>query len=490
MKVQVHQHFDSGLPEGDTHPYRTGAWRPQSKEYDAWDLEVEGEIPDDLAGCYLRNTENPLLPSLERYHPFDGDGLLHAISFADGEAVYRSRFVPTDGFRAEREAGHALYAGAAENLSLARRSCTLGARPNMKDASSTDVVVHAGQALTSFWLCGDLYAFDPWSLEPAGKADFGGRFPAEGVSAHPKIDEVSGEMLFFNYGTEAPYMHYGVLDARGQLAHYVDVPLPGPRLPHDMAFTERFAIVNDCPMFWDPKALAGGHHVTRFYPELPTRFGVIPRRGGSDEIRWFEAEPTFVLHWVNAYEDGDEVVLDGFFQADPSPQRVPGWSFEQNLFRYLDLYSMQARAHRWRFNLATGETKEERLSDRIQEFGMINGRYGGRRHRYSYNALPAEGWFGFEGIIKRDYETGAETVVRLPEGVYASETAMAPRLGSRAEDDGYLVTFTMDVPNDRSACWIFDAAQPEAGPVAKVALPERIASGTHAFWHAGERPAS
>ena len=97
MKVQVHERFESELPEGDEHPYRTGAWRPQTTEYDAWDLEVEGEIPRDLAGTYLRNTENPLLPAIERYHPFDGDGMLHSISFADGEAVYQSA-------RAERHA--------------------------------------------------------------------------------------------------------------------------------------------------------------------------------------------------------------------------------------------------------------------------------------------------------------------------------------------------------------------------------------------------
>lgn len=120
---------------------------------------------------------------------------------------------------------------------------------------------------------------------------------------------------------------------------------------------------------------------------------------------------------------------------------------------------------------------------------MINGRYAGLRHRYSYNALPAEGWFGFEGLIKRDFERDVEDVLRLPEGTYCSETAMAPRVGSRAEDDGYLVTFTLDVPNDRSECWILDAAHPTAGPLAKIALPERIASGTHAFWHAGVRPA-
>jgi carotenoid cleavage dioxygenase len=283
-------------------------------------------------------------------------------------------------------------------------------------------------------------------------------------------------------------MHYGVVDAQGQLAHYIEIPLPGPRLPHDMAFTEHYAIVNDCPMFWDPSLLAQGHHVTRFYPEMPTRFGIVPRKGQSDEVRWFEADPTFVLHWINAYEDGDEIVLDGFFQEDPSPRRIKGWTFEQNLFRYLDLYSMKAKSHRWRFNLKTGETKEEHLSDRIQEFGMINGRHGGRRHRYSYNALPAHGWFGFEGLIKQDVEAGTEEVVKLPEGTYASETVMAPRRGSTAEDDGYLVTFTMDVVNDRSECLILDAANPTSEPVARVSLPERISSGTHAFWHGAPRP--
>ena len=117
---------------------------------------------------------------------------------------------------------------------------------------------------------------------------------------------------------------------------------------------------------------------------------------------------------------------------------------------------------------------------------MINGRYGGRPYRYSYNALPCEGWFGFRGIIKQDVERGTEAVYELPEGVYASETVMAPRLGSRAEDDGYLVTFTMDVGADRSECLILDAAQPTAGPLARISLPERISCGTHAFWHAAQ----
>ena len=76
MKVEVNQRFNSLLPENDVHPYRTGAWQPQSTEYSASEMLVTGEIPKDLNGVYLRNTENPLHDSLERYHPFDGDGIL------------------------------------------------------------------------------------------------------------------------------------------------------------------------------------------------------------------------------------------------------------------------------------------------------------------------------------------------------------------------------------------------------------------------------
>ena len=75
----------------------------------------DGELPDDLYGVYLRNTENPLHPAIVRYHPFDGDGMIHKVSFRDGKVSYRNRFVRTDGLLAEQEAGRSLWAGLAEN---------------------------------------------------------------------------------------------------------------------------------------------------------------------------------------------------------------------------------------------------------------------------------------------------------------------------------------------------------------------------------------
>ena len=83
-----------------------------------------------------------------------------------------------------------------------------------------------------------------------------------------------------------------------------------------------------------------------------------------------------MLHWVNAYEDGDEIVLDGFFQDDPVPADDGAGSLYQRLFRSLAADRLQTRLHRWRLNLRTGLAKEERLTDTISEFGMINAGVG------------------------------------------------------------------------------------------------------------------
>jgi len=482
MKTQIHRTFESRLPANDDHPYRTGAWRPQHTEFDAWDLDVEGEIPSDLNGVYLRNTENPIFDALVRYHPFDGDAMLHSMSFDAGTAKYANRFVRTESLNAELQAGEPLFAGLLEPPKLTKHPHGWGARTMMKDASSTDVVVHRGVALTSHYQCGDLYRHDPVTLADLGRESWSGRFPAEGVSAHQKVDENTGELLFFNYSTKAPYMHYGVVDADGELAHYIDVPLPGPRLPHDMAFTDNYAILNDCPFFWDEDMVARGVYSPNFHKDMPTRFAVVPRRGSTSDIRWFEAAPTFVLHWINAYEDGDEVVLDGFFQHPSGNRLPPGSGVLAHAFAALDMYHIETRPHRWRFNMATGECSEERLSDRIMEFGMINGQHGGKPYRYAFNALPTPGRFTFDGIVKHDLAVGTEEVFTFGEGVFGSETVMAPRDRSTAEDEGYLVTFTTDIVNDRSECLILDAADPTSGPLARIRLPERISSGTHATW--------
>ena len=171
MIADIVHSVESTLPENDDHPYRTGPWRPQSNEWNAVPEVVQGELPADLDGMYSRHTENPVHPALLHYHPFDGDGMLHMIEFRDGRAAYRNRFVRTDGFRIEAEAGGAQWAGFIESPADALREDGWGARTRMKDASSTDVVVHRGVALSSFFMCGDLYRTDLSSGDTLGSGE-------------------------------------------------------------------------------------------------------------------------------------------------------------------------------------------------------------------------------------------------------------------------------------------------------------------------------
>ncbi|HQP20284.1 MAG TPA: carotenoid oxygenase family protein, partial [Phenylobacterium sp.] len=290
MKMERLPLVQSSL-QPSNHPYLNGAWTPQHEEVDAWDLDViEGQIPTDIDGVYVRNTENQIHQPLGRYHPFDGDGMIHVIDFKNGKADYRNRFVRTRGFQAEQEARQSLWGGLMDGPEVSLRP-GFGAHGGLKDSSSTDVVVHGGKIVSTFYQCGEAYWLDPNTLEQGGVASWG---PLDGVSAHTKIDEATGELLFFNYSKHAPYMHYGVVDKSGKLVHYVPVPLPGPRLPHDMVFTANYAILNDLPVFWDEELLKRGVHAVRHHKGIPSRFAVIPRRGETKDIKWFEADPTYI----------------------------------------------------------------------------------------------------------------------------------------------------------------------------------------------------
>lgn len=462
------------------HPYLNGAWTPLHEEVDAWDLDViAGRIPEDLDGIYLRNTENQVHEPLGRYHPFDGDGMIHQIDFERGRVSYRNRWVRTRCFAAEQEAGRSLWGGLADPPGTSLRP-GFGAHQGLKDSSSTDVIVHAGVALSTFYQCGEAYCLNPATLEPLGIATWA---PLDGVSAHPKVDERTEELLFFNYSKHAPFMHYGVVDRHGTLVHYVPIELPGPRLPHDMCFTEHYAILNDFPVFWDPKLLEKNIHAVRLDPKLPSRFAIIPRRGGVAELRWFEAAPTYVLHWLNAFEDDDAIVLDGYFEDDPCPAPLPNApaGFEQ-MMAHLDEDSFKPRLHRWRFDLRTGKTCEERLDDKLLEFGTINQRYATKRHRYTYSTTSLPGWFLFTGFVKHDLDERRSWSLPLEPGRFGSEPVFAPRVDARAEDDGYLVSFIIDENTKSSECILIDAADFDAGLVCRIALPHKLCSGTHAWW--------
>lgn len=465
-------------------PYLNGAWEPTDTEWTAStpDLKIRGELPRDLAGIYLRNGHNQVHAPLGKYHPFDGDGMVHAMRFEDGRVEYRNRWVRTTGFLAEQAAGRSLWPGIIEpRRAVLRGWGSIGA---MKDNAGTDVIVHAGKAIVAMSQCSEPYRLDPFTLETLGPdPQWARRLGQRGICSHFQVDEHTGEMMFFNYGEQPPYMNYGVVSADNQLVHYEPIDLPGARWPHDLGMTERHCVLHDLPMFFDQEGLARGQHRLKFHRDVPARFGVIPRFGTNRDVRWFEAMPCYILHLANCYEQGDEVVMEGCIQTNPVPDlsHLPKEGYARML-ALLDMRLQETRMHRWRFNLKTGQTREEDLDDEVTEFPMVNGRHKGRPYRYAYNAHMTPGFWHLDGLKRYDLKTGATQTWRAPQGCYVSEAPFAPRVGALAEDDGYLISFMNDAARRRASCVVFDAKDITQGPVCEIELPGFIPLGAHAYW--------
>ncbi|WP_306360351.1 carotenoid oxygenase family protein [Nocardia sp. CC227C] len=465
--------------EALANPYLEGPYAPTAEEVTATDLPVlAGELPADLDGVYVRNGPNPQFAPLGRYHWFDGDGMLHAVHFDGGKATYRNRYVRTREFEAERAAGTALWRGVIEpwegNPAGDRRE---------RNSANTDVVFHHGNLLALWYRAGKPYAVDPITLETRGTDEFGGTLPGE-VSAHAKVDERTEEFVFFDYGIHAPYLRYGVADPSGQVTHYTGIELPGPRLPHDMAITENWSILMDLPLYNDPRAAAAGRFKLFFDRELPSRFAVLPRRGDGARVRWFEAKPGYIYHTVNAWEDGDEIVMVACRVARPSPASDRTHPLAQ-LLAYL---RPEATLYRYRFNLATGATVEEPLDDVNTEFPAIDQGLTGRRGRWSYQMrLSVDRTMLFDAVIKYDVLTGAKHTQPFGDGIFGSELTVVPRADGDGEDDAWLTMFAHNAHTGLGEVWIFDAADLAAGPVCRLGLPVRVPLGFHATWVSGER---
>ena len=474
-------------PDNDN-PFLQGPFQSNAREYnaDTDSLRVVGEIPRDLHGMFVRNHHNQVHEPLGTYHPFDGDGMLHAMRFEDGRAHYRNRFVRTTGFFAEQAAGRSLWPGMlAPDLGVRRGWGSMGA---MKDNAGTDIKCHAGKLPASMSQGSEPWRLDPFTLETLGPDPQWARRVPDGVASHYKVDNFTGEMMFFNYPEKPPYMNYGIIDRDNRLVHYEPIELPGARWPHDLGITQHYTVLHDLPLYFEPEGLRRGQHKLIFNREQPARFGVLPRHGRSADVRWFEATPCYILHITNCFEDGDEVVMDGCIM--PRYQTVPvnqGGNIYDRIRANLDKHNNPTLMHRWRFNLKTGRTTEQSIDDEITEFPVCSNDYVGRPYRYSYNVLYKKGDWLFSGLKRYDMLSGKTARFEYGEGRYGSEPQVARAVGAKAEDDGYLITMVADMKADTSEIMILRADDIAAGPVARVLLPERMGVGTHACWVEGDR---
>lgn len=456
----------------EENPYLTGKFAPITTEIVVEEPEVIGEIPSDLEGMFLRNGSNPKYKPKGKYHWFDGDGMIHGMLIRDGKATYRNRFIQTAGLAREDEAGDSLYKGIMEPPDFSHPGGPF------KNTANTDLIYHDGRLLALWWLGDKAHHVRLPDLETIGTVDFCGKL-ARGITAHPKNDPRTGEMIFFDYDLRPPFMNYGVVNAEGEIVHQTPIELPGARLQHDIAITENYSILLDMPMYWDPELLMRGKQKVVYNKEMPGRIGVIPRHGDGDSVRWFETDAFYMYHTINAYEDNGAILLVGCRIDNPipssreNPENKPRLSFLQ----------MEPYLTRWRLDLETGLVKQETLDDVTSEFPRTNDTTLGSYQRYSYNPrIAQQPQLLFDGLIKYDLKTGGSETLEYGEACWGGEASFAPRTNALDEDDGYLLTFLYDEMNDNSELIIVDAKDVAAGPVARIQIPQRVPIGYHTRW--------
>ncbi len=457
--------------ESDVNPLLQGNFAPWRLEGTAEDLDVVGEIPRELNGTFYRNGPNPAYEPQGRYHWFDGDGMIHAITLREGRASYRNRWVQGDGLKEERTAGKALYPGLLEM----RPSEGLA----FKTTANTNIVFHAGRLLALVESSLPT-AMQPCTLETLGLYDFGGRLMGS-MTAHPKLDPETGEMLFFGYAPFPPYLQFHVADRDGTLVRSEVIDVAWPSMIHDFAITAEHVIFILCPVVFSFEEAARNGSIFSWQPDRGTRIGVMPRNGGNADVRWFDTDPCYVFHPMNAYSENGEVILDvarysQLLFMNPNAARDPGWR-DKNV----------ARLHRWRIDLNKGGVKSTPLDDRDGEFPRVDERRVGRKHRFGYMALT-----GPEGndnalpvwtvLQKYDLERGTSTTRTYGAGNGLSEPLFVPRHAAAEEDDGWVLVLNYDQTRNASTFDILDARDIAGEPVARITIPNRIPYGFHGNW--------
>ena len=458
------------------HPNLSGGFAPIQMECDVHNLVVVGDVPQELHGSFYRNGPNPQFAPRGSYHWFAGDGMVHAFHIENGCVSYRNRWVRTQKWQLERQAGRALFD---PFNPMDQDPSVIGLETD--GVANTNIIWHGGKLL-ALEEGHAPFELDPISLASVGSHDYAGKLQGP-MTAHPKIDHETGEMLFFGYnanGGISEHMTFNVVDENGQLLRSESFTAPYAAMVHDFMVTKDYVLFPIMPLTGSlERAMAGGPAYA-WEPEKATHIGVMPRQGSVADIRWFIGDPCYVFHPMNAHSDGSKIICDvcEYPQAPlfPLADGSPG-----------DPKQALAKLVRWTFDLdgSTDDFSREQLHDVVCEFPRLDERRTGLSYRYGYfsaDSKPAAKVGGFNQIARVDQQTGSIESYDVGTGCAVSEPIFVPKSESAAEGDGYVLAYVFDANRQASSLLILDAQNVGAGPLATAYLDHRIPFGFHGNW--------
>jgi len=444
------------VPYSSHNPFLEGAYAPVTEERTETVLTVRGRIPRELNGIFARIGPNPMqVDNPAVHHWFLGDGMVHGLRLAEGEALwYRNRWVGTD----------------TVNRRLGRPPAP-GPRHGVNEVVNTNVLGHGGK----IWALVEAGGL-PVELDDELNTVRHGYFQSgalQAFAAHPHCDPETGELHGICYDALVrDQVRHVVIGPGGDLRRSEAVAVSHGPMIHDCAITASQIVILDLPITFSPKTLLrGASFPYAWNPRHHARVGLLPLKGKGSAVRWFDVDPCFVFHTLNAFDrDDGTVVLD--LIAYPRMFDGPVQGPDNN----------QSRLERWYLTPDSSTVKREQVSDRLQEFPRFDERRTGRAYRYGYTI-----GFGLDGrqaqpLYRYDLQTGK--VLRHDFGSHhmPSETVFVPRTDTADEDQGWLMSFVYDLRENTSSLVILDAQELGGEPVAVVELPARVPLGFHANW--------
>ena len=458
--------------------YLQGNYAPVDEERDIGEdqLTVEGQVPDKLAGAYMRDGANVAFQPNDYVYPLDGDGMVHAVYFKDGHVQYKNRWVETNHLKTERQFNRTIYGSVGKLLEVPEEVIEAGGEPSpVRNTANTNVIYH-GDKLFAMWEGGFPHLLNN-DLSTVGLYDYDGALkPGDALTAHPKVCPDTGQLVTCTQRWDSPNYWVQIFDVAGKHLRTIPVEFDRKGIIHDLQITANHIVIFYAPAFHSLEKALKGEDPFMWEPELGTKIIVIPRDGSGKKMV-FETDPFFSWHFCNGFERDGKLIID-YIWIRTIPFAVAQASGAEKQPR---------RMHRMTLDLTTKKVTDEEFCDIFCEFSRVDERKMGKDYHYGFAASSNREWgdaHGYNCTGRYDFVTGEVKLYEFGPEANAGEPVYVPNPDSEREEDGWVMSFVHN-PGEGAFLSILGAGDIENGPVAKVHIPGRVPNGFHANWMQG-----